>query len=314
MGTERGFIALYRGYFEHPVFTREPFTEREAFLWMLMEAEHEGRRVRRGRIIVELKRGQFCHSLRFMATAWKWKSVSRVSRMLEKLKNDTMIETETGHETTQVTICNYDKYQNRRNTKRNADGTPDETPAEHSRNADGTPAEQTKPLNHLTTEQLNGQASPAAKPTKVKSNRRAADIPLPSSVEIPAAYREYAKSQGVSDAAVTRQWSLFKDHAEQKDRRCAGERGWAAAWRGWITRAIEWHPEIVTSAPMGEDADYQRIGRMLQTHRDRGGPWPFPSEPRHTLNQALVDRWLTENPPPTAPKPQDPELFKGAPA
>jgi hypothetical protein len=296
VSTERGFIAVYRGYFDHPIFAKEPFTEREAFQWMIMEAEHEGRRVRRGRAVVMLSRGQFCHSLRFMATAWKWKSISRVSRFLEKLKNDTMIETETGQETTQVTICNYDKYQGRRNTKQNNNETPNGTLAERSRDADETLAEQTKPLNHLNTEPLNLEAAPPAKPTKVKSNRRSAEVPLPSSVEIPAAYREHAKTQGVSDAAIAREWQKFRDHAEQKDRRCAGERGWAAAWRGWVTRAIEWHPEIVTAPQTTVEAEFLRIGRMLQTHRDRGGPWPFPSEPRDRLDKGLVERWLRENP------------------
>lgn len=271
MSTERGFIAVYRGYFDHPIFADEPFTEREAFQWMVMEAEHEGRRVRRGRTIINLSRGQFCHSLRFMANAWKWKSISRVSRFLKKLENDTMIATETGQEATHVSICNYDKYQGRRDAKRNAGETPNETLAERSRDAGGTLAEQTKPLNHLTTELEGGASAPTpASPTKEKRTRRAAEIPLPPSEGIPAGYLEHAKTQGVEGAAAEREWRKFRDHAEQKDRRCAGERGWAAAWRGWITKAIEFNPAIVTApVPAAATASREHQERVWRIFLER---------------------------------------------
>lgn len=250
MSTERGYIALYRGFFDHPMFKAEPFTEREAFAWMIMEAAHEGRRVRRGRETITLSRGELCHSVRFMAKAWKWRSSSRVVRVLEKWKNETAIVVKTEHETTHITICNYDKYQGSRDGNRNADGTLFGSAAEQRRNADGTLTEQTKPLNHLNTEIGGGASAPTpASPTKEKRTRRAAEIPLPPTEGIPAAYREHAKTQGVEGAAAEREWRKFRDHAEQKDRRCAGERGWFAAWRGWITKAIEFSPAIVTAPP-----------------------------------------------------------------
>lgn len=127
----------------------------------------------------------------------------------------------------------------------------------------------------LEKEEEGGASAPTpAKPTKEKRSRRAAEIPLPPSEGIPAAYLEHAKSQGVMGAAAEREWRKFKDHAEQKDRRCAGERGWMAAWRGWITKAIEFRPQIVSKqavvpATAVTDDDWRM--RLQLLHRD--GIW-----------------------------------------
>lgn len=38
--SERGVLAVDRGVFEHPSFARVPFTEREAWLWLISEAAY----------------------------------------------------------------------------------------------------------------------------------------------------------------------------------------------------------------------------------------------------------------------------------
>jgi hypothetical protein len=168
----------------------------------------------------------------------------------------------------------------------------------------------------LNGRDLDGPASFEAAPaklTKEKPARREAKRPLPEGMALPENYITHAREQGISESAAAREWQKFKDHAEREGRVCAGDRGWFAAWRGWVVKAIEFNPEIVTAAAAGAtnlEAEFKRVCRMLQTHRERGGPWPFPSEPRNTLDQALVERWLKENPPATE-KPKETELFQG---
>ncbi len=107
----RGVFAVDRGIWEHPVFAREPFSEREAFIWLVGEAAFRSRRVRLASgAIVELARGQLAHSLRFMASKWRW-SEARVRRYFVRLKNDAMIDAVSDAGQTVVTICNYDRYQ-----------------------------------------------------------------------------------------------------------------------------------------------------------------------------------------------------------
>jgi len=59
---------------------------------------------------VKLKRGQIGWSELTMAERWKW-SRGKVRRFLKKLENEHMIEQQTGHLTSVITICNYNEFQ-----------------------------------------------------------------------------------------------------------------------------------------------------------------------------------------------------------
>lgn len=108
--SERGVFAMDRGWFCHPVFADEPYTEREAWAWLISEAAWKARTRRIGDFIINLERGQVAASLRFMADAWKW-HYSKVKRFLDKLKTETMIETDVKHGVSVITIRNYNKFQ-----------------------------------------------------------------------------------------------------------------------------------------------------------------------------------------------------------
>ena len=113
--SERGVFAIDRGLFDHERFTDEPFTEREAWMWMIGQAAFKPYRKRVGSIVVNLQRGQMAHSLRFMAEKWKW-AEPRVRRFLSKLKgcppkSDALIDARTDAGVTVISICKYDAYQ-----------------------------------------------------------------------------------------------------------------------------------------------------------------------------------------------------------
>lgn len=105
-----GVFAVARNIFEHDVFEPEPFTEREAWIWLIREAAWKPRRVRVGKKLCDLERGQLATSMRFMAGRWQW-AEARVRRFLKKLKSDAMIEVVSDALATQITICNYNNYQ-----------------------------------------------------------------------------------------------------------------------------------------------------------------------------------------------------------
>lgn len=108
--SERGVFAVDRGLFDHPSFADEPFTEREAWIWLIKEAAWRDRKVRVGRGVVTLARGQCAASTRFMADRWKW-SEARVRRFLNRLKTDALITTDIDAQATRITICKYNEYQ-----------------------------------------------------------------------------------------------------------------------------------------------------------------------------------------------------------
>jgi hypothetical protein len=108
--SERGVFAVDRGIFDHSVFAREPFTQREAWIWLIAEAAYKPRTKRADGKVISLQRGQLCHALRFMAEAWQW-SKSRVDRFLDMIEKQDMIRRESGTRTPVITICKYDEYQ-----------------------------------------------------------------------------------------------------------------------------------------------------------------------------------------------------------
>jgi hypothetical protein len=115
--TERGFIALARGVLDHPVVgARKPYSDFEAWVWLLLEAVWKPRRVRatNGRTVgfLDLKRGQLSYSHSFLRKAWGWSSEKRVRTFLYRLETDGQIDRHTEHLQTVITICNYERYQN----------------------------------------------------------------------------------------------------------------------------------------------------------------------------------------------------------
>jgi len=131
--SERGVYAVDRGIWDHPDFADEPFTEREAWHWLIGSCAWEPKRVRVGHAVVDLERGQCAFSLRFMAKRWQW-SEPRVRRFLNRSKTDGRAIVDSTQGTTRITICNYDKYQfGRRGADSSIDAQTDAAPTQHRR-------------------------------------------------------------------------------------------------------------------------------------------------------------------------------------
>ncbi|NHT75912.1 hypothetical protein G8E10_09490 [Rhizobiaceae bacterium CRRU44] len=147
--SERGFIAVDRGIFDHGLFDeKHEFSRREAWLWLLCEAEWKPREKYVGSKKIGLDRGQLAHSVRFIAEAWGWHK-SKVERFLGRLKTETMIETATETGATIITICNYDRYQSREEGKRDSKRGSSETTPRQPRDK---PKEDNKPTNTTSNE------------------------------------------------------------------------------------------------------------------------------------------------------------------
>ncbi len=107
-----GTINVARALFEDEDFANETYTEREAWLWLIMQARWKAGRKHIGHTVIDLNRGQLAASVRFMAEAWNW-SKSRVDRFLKRLIDREKIRVTRGTVVSTITICNYDKYQGR---------------------------------------------------------------------------------------------------------------------------------------------------------------------------------------------------------
>lgn len=105
-----GTVNIARSIFGHGFFADEPMTEREAWVWMIMEARWKPAQKRIGGVMVDLERGQLAASVRFMAGAWQW-TAPRVQRFLKRLIGAKMICSKTDTGLTIITICNYEEFQ-----------------------------------------------------------------------------------------------------------------------------------------------------------------------------------------------------------
>lgn len=115
-----GVFAVSRGIFDDPDFAPEPFTQREAFMWLVASSAWKELTVRGAYGRVNLRRGEFCFSVRFLAERWKW-SKSRVARFLSMLENRDIIR-DAKRDTEQVWIVNkYNDFQRVSLPKRDSD-------------------------------------------------------------------------------------------------------------------------------------------------------------------------------------------------
>src|ERR1700738_2685563 len=87
--SNNGVFAVARAIWDVGDFGDEPYTERQAFLWLIGAAAWKEQKVQckngRSCCSITLQRGEFCFSERFLAKKWKW-SNSRVTRFLDKLE------------------------------------------------------------------------------------------------------------------------------------------------------------------------------------------------------------------------------------
>lgn len=111
-----GWIKLHRSFLEHWLCDEyRPLTKREAWETMLFNANYEDKKVLINNELIECKRGQCLYSIDSWAKKFVW-SVGQVRHFFKLLENDGMIITEGFKYTTRLTICNYDKYQDKQQT------------------------------------------------------------------------------------------------------------------------------------------------------------------------------------------------------
>lgn len=109
--SERGVFAVDRGIWDHDLLAdSEPFSRREAWLWLVSEAAWKPHRRRIIGRQIDLTRGQLVASTRFIASKWRW-SEARVRRFLSALISEQMIDAKTDAGVSVITICKYDEYQ-----------------------------------------------------------------------------------------------------------------------------------------------------------------------------------------------------------
>jgi len=131
-----GWIKLYRQIQNSDIWeTIQPFDIRSAWIDLLLLASHEDRNMIIGDQVVEVERGQYVTSIRFLSQRWCW-SKDRVSKCLKLLEKLGMIERESDSKRTVITIVNYGKFQDCEDTNKDTNKDSDRTQNGHNADAD----------------------------------------------------------------------------------------------------------------------------------------------------------------------------------
>ncbi|EVY98693.1 DnaD domain protein [Staphylococcus aureus] len=106
-----GWISIDRSIQNHWLFKeKRTFSKFEAWIYLLMEANHSKAKVPIGNQIVTVERGQRLTSILTLSDLFNW-SRFKVKTFLDLLESDGMLEIKTTSKYTLITIVNYDFYQ-----------------------------------------------------------------------------------------------------------------------------------------------------------------------------------------------------------
>ncbi|HEY9222333.1 MAG TPA: hypothetical protein VIO43_12245 [Lutibacter sp.] len=121
-----GWIKLHRQLLDSDLWKSEPFTRGQAWVDLLLLANHQESFFYKRGVKIIVKRGQLARSEVELSDRWKW-SRTKVRKFLNDLKKEQQIEQQKTNVTQVVSIVNYELYQKKeqqtgqqKNSKRTA--------------------------------------------------------------------------------------------------------------------------------------------------------------------------------------------------
>lgn len=126
----QGWISIHRKIRECYIWdTEEPFSKRDAWIDLLLLANHRDKDTIFDGNKITIKKGQYLTSVRMLAEEWHWGN-AKTLKYLRLLEECGMITREANSRRTLITIVNYDIYQGFNNEEQNSSRTPIDTVAE----------------------------------------------------------------------------------------------------------------------------------------------------------------------------------------
>lgn len=113
---DNGWISLHRALSDHWLWKDEKFTKGQAWVDLILHANHSDTKTMIKGQLFEVKSGQQLRSKLTLSKLWKWDRKT-VTRFLSLLEKDGMITQQTTHQTTIISICNYSDFQDTRKRK-----------------------------------------------------------------------------------------------------------------------------------------------------------------------------------------------------
>ena len=106
----KGWISLYRSIQDHWLWQEKPFSKAQAWLDLLLSANHEDKKIVLGNELILVRRGSFITSELKLMERWGW-GKEKTRNFLKLLQDDGMIEKKSDRKKTTINIVNYNNYQ-----------------------------------------------------------------------------------------------------------------------------------------------------------------------------------------------------------
>lgn len=118
----KGWIKLHRKIQENPLWNSETFTRGQAWIDLLLLANHEAGYIYIRNHKITIKRGQVGWSQNRLATRWKW-SRTKVRKFLNDLEKEQQLKQHKSKSYTVITLLNYNEYQSKKQQENNSSTT-----------------------------------------------------------------------------------------------------------------------------------------------------------------------------------------------
>ncbi len=112
----KGWVSVHRQIQDHWLWRDKPFARGQAWLDLLMLANHETKKFALGNELIECERGQIITSIRQLCDRWGW-SNTKVVGFLKLLQEDGMTTYFSDTKKTVITVLKYSLYQQSDDTK-----------------------------------------------------------------------------------------------------------------------------------------------------------------------------------------------------
>lgn len=106
----QGWISIHRQLQSHWLWDDKPFSRGQAWIDLLLMANHADNKFLLGNELIEVQTGSFITSIAKLCTKWGW-SNTKVVKFLDLLENDGMITRKSDTKKTVITIEKYSDYQ-----------------------------------------------------------------------------------------------------------------------------------------------------------------------------------------------------------
>lgn len=109
-GEGKGWISLYRSIQDHWLWQERPFSKGQAWLDLLLLANHKDNKFLLGNELIKVKKGSFITSQKKLRERWGWGN-EKVRSFLKLLEEDGMIKQQADKKKTVITIVKYEEFQ-----------------------------------------------------------------------------------------------------------------------------------------------------------------------------------------------------------